>query len=165
MDTAKIVISWNCNLKCSYCCNEMDSVRNTFKPITMKEIANSNYKDYELTGGEVFMYPAFEYLLNVLWDGIPKGRNVYVYTNGILLDIPRVKMLKKYGVTGINIGYHQIDLNWTLIKYLNENVLPIRLWVKEDEYEDWMDDLGMDIRLWKLGDCDNVTTDRFYLEV
>ena len=54
-DTMKLVINWRCNMSCSYCCNKDADVRATFKPITKQELEKTNYKDYELTGGEITM--------------------------------------------------------------------------------------------------------------
>lgn len=164
-DTAKIVIDWRCNLDCSYCCNKYNYIRDSFTPITMQEIANSHYTDFELTGGEPLLPQAFIKLEDLCVDYIPTGRNIYVYTNGVLLNHYKATLMEQWGVTGLNIGYHNgSGLDWKLLNEVNE-YLPIRLRVNKDDVKNIPKDLRIgDIHLWSLGDCDAITTDRFYLE-
>ena len=162
MNTAKIVISWRCNLDCSYCCNKQQALRDTFKPITLRQIHEYDYDDYEITGGEP-LWDCNLITLGMVMDRIPNNRNVYLYTNGVFLDISMAIRLQHIGVTAINVGYHQFDLDWDTLRVIDEMVLPIRLWVKEGEVTDKMKEF--DIRIWKLGECDNITTDRFVLEL
>ncbi len=162
MNTVKIVISWGCNLDCSYCCNHSQELRDTFKPITLEEIEQSDYRDYEITGGEPLTGENAVALACVL-AAIPDDKNVYLYTNGIVLDPFIAMSLKRLGVTVINVGYHQIDLDWDMLRVIDESILPIRLYVKDGEVIDRMD--GLDIRVWYPGECDAITTDRFVLEV
>lgn len=162
MNTAKIVISWQCNLDCSYCCNKQQAIRDSFKPITLEEIKQSNYDDYEITGGEPLTNGNSLALRRVL-QAIPRGKNIYLYTNGLNLNRPTACSLAYLRVTGVNVGYHQVDLDWDILRVIDETILPIRLWVKKGEVMDRMK--GFDIHEWKLGDCDAVTTDRFVLEL
>ena len=162
-DTAKIVLDWRCNLNCSYCCNKYNYIRDSFLPVTYKEIADSQYTDYELTGGEPLLPQVFMKLEDLCVDYIPAGSNIYVYSNGVFLNHYRAVLMKGWGVRGLNIGYHNEPLNWELLDEVNE-YLPIRLWVSRDEIQNIPESLRIkDIKLWALGDCDVITTDRFYL--
>lgn len=162
MNTAKIVISWDCNLDCSYCCNKDGVLRDTFKSIMLEEIEQSGYEDYEITGGEPLTV-SNNYKLRRVLLAIPDDKNVYLYTNGLNLSYAVALFLKKHGVTAINVGYHQIPLDWDTLQIIHRTILPIRLWVKHDEVTDDM--AGFDVKTWHLGDCDAITTDRFVLEL
>jgi len=161
MNTAKIITTWNCNLACPYCCNEIVEVRDSFKPITLNELSMTDYRDYEITGGEPLL--DIDCLCRVLLS-IPHGRNKYLYTNGTILPLvldQAWNALKQFN--GINIGYHDIQLNWPVILRVHD-VVPVRLWVQDSDMTDEIRDLGLPLQIWTQGECFNVTTDRYYVE-
>lgn len=166
-NTAKIVTTWECNLKCSYCCNNDPHVRATFKPIRQSELGNLPHSDFQITGGEPMLPSRFSQTICVL-DWLPPDRNVYLYTNGMFFggrkeNFAYANTLKRHGVKGINIGWHKksgIELG-TLVRV--DSVVPIRIWVKEGEVKEWMN--LFDLRIWKPGECDNINTDRYFLDV
>ena len=179
-NTVKIVLSWNCNMNCSYCYNKQQKLRDTFSPITQNMLRHLPYKDFELTGGEVTLPQTFSTLCELLQNWLPKERNYYVYSNGLWLKEWHGKVLKRLGVKGINVGVHVgevcnfdysplftpsivHDYDWdSLLKV--HSLIPIRLWVQDKEYKPEMEDLGFEkVIQWKLGDCNNINTDRFYL--
>jgi len=172
--TVKLVLSWRCNLDCSYCSNKLQHIKNSFAPISQDQLVHLPYKDFELTGGEITLPQEFSNLTEILSNWLPKDRNYYVYSNGVLLNEWHAELLKVRGVGGINVGVHigevydwnfrtKLDsLAWDRLKRVHD-IIPIRLWVKEDEVQNFMYDLPFRLKTWKLGDCDIVNTDRFYL--
>jgi len=161
MNTAKVAIGWDCNLNCEYCCNKLPHVRDSFKPITLEELTKTSYKDYEITGGEPLLKSNFHKTQTAMLVLPPKA-NKYLYTNGLFLDRNTAQALYHFGITGINIGYHRQKLNWNLLREIHKYIIPIRLWVKVDEIKE-IPSVGLPVYLWRLGDCDEITTDRFYL--
>lgn len=165
-NTAKIVTTWECNLDCSYCCNKDPDVRATFKPIRQSELGSLPHSDFQITGGEPMLPSRFSQTICVL-DWLPPGRNVYLYTNGMFFGGRRenfayANILKRHGVKGINIGWHEQNIELgTLVRV--DSVVPIRILVREGEIKEWMN--LFDLRIWKLGECYNIITDRFYLDV
>ena len=170
-NTAKIVTTWECNLSCNYCCNRDLELRATFKPITQQELQDLPHSDFEITGGEPMLPSRFSQTICVL-DWLPPNRNVYLYTNGMYFGNSRAGLayghiLKRHGVRGINVGYHGLPLDWKALRKVN-SIIPIRLWIKEDEVEKWLDETpycGFEIRRWNIGDCYAITTDRYVLDV
>jgi len=182
-DTVKIIVSWSCTMGCTYCSNNLDHIKKSFKPIQQKELKHLPHSDFELTGGEITLPQNFSILCEVLSNWLPKGRNYYVYSNGLWLNEWHTKLLKKRGVRGINIGVHigqkchftlcdrtSIENATTIVNKLNwdelikcHTIIPIRLWVKEDEVKEYMYEFPFELITWKLGDCDRITTDRYYL--
>jgi len=107
-DTIRLLITLDCNLSCSYCCNKQQRVYSQFQKKTFSEIDFSKYQNVCITGGEPFLKKD---LLYQIIDDIPEGKNVYLYTNGVLItdeDVVRLRSLEKAGrIKGINIGFHE----------------------------------------------------------
>ena len=177
--TAKIVLYWNCNMDCSYCCNKLEEVKKTFKPIKQNDLEYLSHTDFELTGGEITLSQSFSCLTELLDNWLPKNRNYYVYTNGVWFNEWHAELLLRRRVNGINVGFHPNqpiychtgnppvilkELAWDRLIKIHEVLIPIRLWVKEDETYLLPDNLPFELKKWRLGDCDEITTDRYYLK-
>lgn len=56
-DTLRLLITWECNLKCTYCCNEIPSVREGIEEIVFVDYVASlkNYSILCVSGGEPFL--------------------------------------------------------------------------------------------------------------
>lgn len=163
-NTAKIVVTWDCNLSCECCCNADPQLRATFKPITVTELRNLPHDDFEITGGEPLLPRQLFRTLQVL-DDLPPGRNIYLYTNGMYVPNGRSAiaygmMLQRHGVTGINVGYHNLPLDWRALELVN-CVVPIRLFVRDVDYDTYVKDHGFPIRIWTAGECNDINTDRY----
>jgi molybdenum cofactor biosynthesis enzyme MoaA len=155
----KILITWDCNLDCDYCCNKQKEVKESFKPITYQQISESNYDTYQITGGEPLLKSCRDKLFATL-SMIPKGKPVYLYTNGVYLTYHLAQILKMHKVKGINIGWHQQPINWDELREINKHI-PIRLWVQDIETES---PVGFEIRYWHMNDCGESKAERVYLE-
>ncbi len=107
-DTIRLILTLDCNLSCSYCCNKLESVYSRFIQKSLEEIDFSRYQNICLTGGEPFLNKP---LLYEVLEKIPDQKNVYIYTNGLLIDYDDLLKLFIYGglkLTAINIGLHSI---------------------------------------------------------
>ena len=169
-ETVKVVMGWNCNLDCSYCCNKLPHIRDSFQPVEMEDLLQFNYRDWEITGGEITLPEYFPkavrlcYLLSLK----PIKPNIYVYTNGDIITEEQLSILCSVGVDGINIGVHKRYswLEWN--RWYRHDKL-ITLWIRDTE-EDLLPSPcdyfcpGFKIRKWTLGKCDNINTARFVLE-
>lgn len=67
-DTLRLILFLKCNLACSYCCNEIESVNLQFVKKKFTEIDFSGYANVCVTGGEPFLEKV---LLYKTLDAIP----------------------------------------------------------------------------------------------
>jgi len=163
----KIVISWDCNLDCEYCCNKQSAIKESFKPITVAQISNSNYDTYQITGGEPLLPMNRRQLYEVL-NAIPKGKPIYIYTNGVYLDMDIAKILRLFKVKGINLGLHhrqwsaENPIDWDELKEINKHI-PIRLWVQDTVVILPDVPTEFEIHRWHMNDCADSVAERVYV--
>jgi len=75
-----LFITLKCNFECDYC---TVSLKNSF--ISLEELHEINFKDYEvinILGGEPFLHPEFEKIINYIKQ---YNQNIIIYTNGTKL--------------------------------------------------------------------------------
>lgn len=162
MNDLKIVVGWQCNLNCDYCCNKQPEMLESFEPITVSEIAASSHDSYQVTGGEPLTKQNHKALFVTLHH-IPKGKPIYLYTNGLLLDMHVAKCLKLFGVTAINLGVHDQPLGWGELLEVNKHI-PIRVWVQDiDTYGQSKIPSEFEVHLWSMDDCYSSPARRVYL--
>lgn len=119
VDTIRLILFLDCNLACPYCCNRQEQFYSKFQYKKFTDIDFSTYKNVCITGGEPFLRKG---VLFTFLSKIPKAKNIYLYTNGMLItnsDIVRLCQFKN--IRGLNIGLHseyQIDLVNPLIDHL-----------------------------------------------
>ena len=155
----KIVITWDCNLNCSYCCNKYPEIYNSFVPIILSELSKK-YRDYHITGGEPLLEK--NRIIDIL-DYLPKEKNIYLYTNGTNLDVNFVKECNSKGLNGINIGYHGQKLDWSEIIQISK-ITSLIIWVEKDSINcKKIQNYKLNIRKWTMNDCFDIKTDNFYL--
>jgi len=41
MKECRVIVTWDCNLKCEYCCNDYPGVKDTFKPLEDPAVLDS----------------------------------------------------------------------------------------------------------------------------
>lgn len=114
VDYLRISVTENCNLKCIYCIDE--NILNTYKNdiLTDDEIvkiatecASLGIKKIRITGGEPLVRKNIENLIYRL-NNIKEIEEIYITTNGVLLH-DKIEILKKNGLTGVNISLDSID--------------------------------------------------------
>jgi sulfatase maturation enzyme AslB (radical SAM superfamily) len=120
--TARIIMFLDCNFHCPYCCNNKEKFNRFFEEVSFSNIDLSLYENVCLTGGEPFLHKdAFYRIL----DSIPETKNIFIYTNGVLITDDDVEKLKRIpNVKGLNIGIHGVGQ----LKEINKRVkeLPVR---------------------------------------
>ena len=111
-DTLRLILFLECNMSCSYCCNDNEINSKQFVQKSFEEIDFTQYKNVCLTGGEPFLNRDMLYssLLR-----IPSDKNVYIYTNGTKMltkDASTIDFINSWRndfIKGINIGVHTLD--------------------------------------------------------
>lgn len=103
-----VKITNRCNGHCAFCIE-----RGGYAPEEGKvgDLINSTIRMDEnqtvlILGGEPLLYPYLEEYLQGIW---PYKENIYLSTNGALLDRFQAAMLSKY-LTGINVSLHAYNL-------------------------------------------------------
>lgn len=165
IDTARILVDWLCNLKCSYCCNEQDRFRKDIKPIALDGIDFTKYENFCVSGGEPLMH--MEKVKSVC-GRIPKGKLIILYTNGILLNATNAALCESIGIVGMNIGLHYPKTFDNLIKSVTEATKDTGLMIRfhlQDIYEKEFTTKypNVTFRFWKMDDCDRGNEERFVL--
>src|SRR3990167_2812299 len=101
-DTIRIILFLECNMRCSYCCNEQEQVNSQFTKLHFDEIDFSKYKNVCISGGEPFLNR--DLLFNTLYK-IPAGKKIFIYTNGTLVkDYDIYGLMNMQNLKGINVG-------------------------------------------------------------
>lgn len=156
-DTLRLILFTECNMHCSYCCNEIPEVNTRFEKKKFRDIDFSKYENICITGGEPFLKK--DILYQVL-DKLPDAVNKYIYTNGTLID--DVDMVALYGLAlrrnlkCINIGLHLIQQLRNIINI--EEYLPVRFMLQDikkelflAEYPDRLNEAN--IKTWTVNEC------------
>ena len=150
MKTLRLLLFWECNLTCSYCCNEIPEVREGILPIRKEDIDFTQYDNVCLSGGEPFLRPE---LVFEMLEIIPN--DVYIYTNGIKINKNIEEKLKSFNnLKGLNIGLYYPKTFNKLIGKLNDN--PLVRFHAEDIYEDKLKNEfpHSTFKFWKRNDCE-----------
>lgn len=150
MDTLRLLLFWECNLTCSYCCNEIPEVRAGILPIKREEIDFSKYENVCLSGGEPFLRPDLVFEMLSL---IPK--DTYIYTNGIKINKDIEEKLASFdNLKGLNIGLHYPSTFKKLIGKLGNN--PLVRFHAEDIYSEQLtkEFPHSKFKFWKRNDCE-----------
>lgn len=166
IDTLRILVSWACNLKCTYCCNEQERFRKDIKPTTLDAIKWNDYKVFCVSGGEPLLNMA---KVEAVVSRIPKGALIVLYTNGILLNALNATKLRDMGVKGINVGLHAPATFGNLIRRISQDTFGIGLHVRfhaQDIHKEWLEREFpfATFRFWKMDDCDRTNEERVVLE-
>ena len=150
MKTLRLLLFWECNLTCSYCCNEIPEVREGILPIKKEEIDFTKYDNVCLSGGEPFLQPELVFeMLSII------PNDVYIYTNGIKINKDIEEKLSNFkNLKGLNIGLHYPKTFNKLIGKLNNN--PLVRFHAEDIYENKLKNEfpHSTFKFWKRNDCE-----------
>jgi hypothetical protein len=175
MDTVRLILFLDCNLSCSYCCNEQSQFSSQFQEKYLNEIDWDKYKNICISGGEPFLrkdalYKTINHLFGMRKD-------LYIYTNGLLIDLFDMEHLKELNpidfecgpyLKCLNIGIHHPSQLKAIHPEL-EKKLPVR-WMCQDLYVDDLMKLYPDrvnkynLKGWKLNDCNMSNEDWILLK-
>lgn len=164
-DTLRVLVSWKCNLKCSYCCNDtLPEIRASIRPTTLESLDFSKYKVVCISGGEPLLF------LNRVYETCirARGRYIVLYTNGLLMT-PRIAGdLAIWGVNAINVGLHEPKTFHTLIRKVWNSVqglpMSVRFHVEDTHTDLAIQHRGLNFRFWHKDDCERDNEDRVVLE-
>lgn len=165
-DTVRIILFLECNMSCSYCCNEQEQFSSQFQKKSFDEIDFSLYKNVCISGGEPFLKK--DLLYNTL-KKIPPDKKIFIYTNGTKIDNTDIFLLLGFNnLKAINVGLHHINQ----LKNVNEEVdtwLPVRFMLQDKNYHSFKDAhpgrlSGKNIKLWKMNRCNMPNEDWILLK-
>lgn len=148
-----------CNLSCPYCCNKLSEVNSKFIKKKLNDIDFDLYSSVCISGGEPMTQ--FSKFLEVFLL-IPLEIPIYLYTNGLLLDINKASYFN-----GIHIGIHYkeqlkeiLAKNPTLLTYKG-----LKLCVQDIYREEYLPNIpDKYIKTWTMNDCfNNVETEDWVL--
>ena len=154
-DTLRLILFLQCNMKCSYCCNEQEQFSSQFIEMWFRDIDFSKYKNVCLSGGEPFLRKSILY--SAMYK-IPRSKQIFIYTNGLRINNEDIKKLKKYkNLTCLNIGLHTLRQ----LSSINRNIdreLPVRFMVRDINYRRilnlYPDRLNeSNLKAWTLNEC------------
>lgn len=161
IDTLRLLLFWECNLKCSYCCNEIPEVRSGIKQISLENIKGAKYDNICISGGEPFINPDMVLAtVEAFYD-----KNVYIYSNGLLITPDLLNEITSYdNVKGLNIGLHRRSDYYTLIPRLGKNN-KVRFHV-EDVWKSYMEEHFPtdNFHYWHMNDCEVLNEEVFILK-
>lgn len=178
IDTLRLVVGWDCNLKCGYCCNNIQKFRKEFEPVRLEEVDWKKYKTVCITGGEpLLMMDRVERVCKEIEASGTKPL-IVMYTNGTLLTRWAVEKLTKAGVRALSIGLHEpkefrLIVSQVLNAALGSPELSLRFCAWEryagmSALEDYRSHytppkFGVEFKLWTLNDCVRENEERRWL--
>ena len=163
-DTLRVLVSWKCNLKCSYCCNDtLPEIRASIRPTTLDSLDFSQYNVVCISGGEPLLF--LDRVKDVCERA--KGKFIVLYTNGILMTPQIAGDLAAWGVNAINVGLHEPKTFHPLIRKVWDSVQGLQMSVRfhvEDTHTDLaIQHPGLSFRFWHKDDCERDNEDRVVL--
>lgn len=164
-DTLRVLVSWKCNLKCSYCCNDtLPEIRAGIRPVALSQLDFHGYKVVCISGGEPLLF--LDRVQRIC--EMARDRFIVLYTNGTKMTPQIAENLARWGVSAINVGLHYPAMFDLLIKRVTDSVGELPLSVRfhvEDTHVDLTErHLGLNFRFWHRDDCERANEDRVVLE-
>ena len=165
IDTLRVLVSWKCNLKCSYCCNEQEQFRKDIHPIDFDLIPWGQYANFCISGGEPLLnFPT----VKKVCEQIPKESLIILYTNGTILGRQVAEQCVQLGIKAMNIGLHYANSFDTIIKRVTEATEGLPISVRFHAQDVYTADLtqrypNTSFRFWKMNDCDRANEHRVVL--
>jgi len=167
----RVVITDHCNLRCDFCCMKDKEIHDSFISASMLRIAETEYDEVSITGGESLLVLPKVVQLAVLIKYFNPNAKIYLYTNGIKLTKAIADMLKSSGVGALNVSVHGYIRSLDIQEFgdIHRNILPIRILIGEDELtytiKDFVSENKIPMRIWKMDDCkDMPKEDRFRIK-
>lgn len=166
IDTLRLMITRECNLKCSYCCNEKPELMGDFERIECSKLprllwgaGGEDIRNVVITGGEPLLRLDRIRRLIGGWPGPMYPNTLIVYTNGLLMNIGTAHFLANAGVTALTVGlHHPAQFDQVIRNCSSFAGLPgctVRYNVR-DVYRDTGLELahpGCEFKYWHMDDC------------
>jgi molybdenum cofactor biosynthesis enzyme MoaA len=166
IDTLRLILFLECNLRCSHCCNEQTQFNSQFKSVRFRYIQWGRYKKLCISGGEPFLNKD---LLYFTLQAAPPRLDIFLYTNGLLItdeDIDR--LIKIPNLKCLNVGVHTLQQ----LKSINPNLeqrLPVRFMVQDINVGALLELYPTRVNLsnlrgWKMNECNMPNKEWLVLE-
>lgn len=165
-DTLRLILFLECNMRCTYCCNDNEKFSSMFLKARFNEINFDKYENICITGGEPFLYKK---LLYWVLNNIPTRQSIYLYTNGLRISNGDIGKLQRYpNIKCINVGLHTSKQ----LNGVNKNLelhLPVRFMAQESKLESFIklypERLNREnVKSWRLNECNLLNEDWILLE-
>ncbi len=160
-DTLRLLLTWKCNRKCSYCCNKLPEVQARIRPATPVDLYAHGYDNVCISGGEPLLH--LNRVFKLLHNYGLRFKHVYLYTNGDYLNDKLARDLFDAGVAGINIGIHSPapELHRTVPTLLGDPRVRLHVIAEHARYapvRHWQS-LGARVKFVPLNACDTPNED------
>jgi len=163
IDTLRVLVTWDCNLRCSYCCNNIPAIRRNIVPTRLEDICWDKYSAVCISGGEPLLRP--DLVLKVC--NAAKGKKIILYTNGTFITKLHPVILEEWGVSAINVGLHaKVHMEDTILDVVEATEctsLSIRFHVAEGYAHLQQRYPTLKFKVWKMNDCERDNEDRVIL--
>lgn len=170
-DTLRVLVGWDCNLQCSYCCNKIPEVRAGVTPAKLEDLDFSKYKTVCISGGEPLMHLARVRDVCRAAEREPFSDRqplIVLYTNGTYLSRSVACSLASWGVNAINVGLHLPEcFDHRINRVIEATIgypLDVRFHVQDIHREKVAGYNPSAFRFWKMNDCARDNEDRVILE-
>ena len=164
----RVVVTDECNLSCDFCCMNDEKIHSSFEDATAWYIAQQMHSEVSITGGEPLMALPRVIMFSQIVRYFNPDVKLWLYTNGELLTLETVRLLKMCGISGLNISIHNWDrINSSLLQWAHlREMMPIRILANEDEMneevQETVADYDIPLRLWKMDDCNDMPFESRY---
>lgn len=169
-DTIRLILFLECNLKCSYCCNEQEQFNSQFIKMKLEDIDFSKYENVCITGGEPFLnFDIIWNTINYINDNFPNKHKFFIYTNGLKIQFHQVILLNNLIDVIFNIGLHTLGQ----LNKIDQNIFKVygnfRFMINEKLYDKallkYPNRLNKDnLKKWIMNDCNMPNEDWVLLE-
>lgn len=168
IDTLRLILGWECNLTCPYCCNRIPEVQAQFRTLRLDDINFEAYANICLTGGEpLVMLDRLEYVAFYAKFRNPSIFSI-LYTNGALLTKEVMNRLQRIGIRAMTIGLHQEDQFDKIVSSALSLAEGTSVSVRFNVWEKLADKIvprypEATFKLWVMDACDRANEDRVVL--
>jgi len=144
-----------------------EKIHDSFEDATAWYIAQQMHKEVNITGGEPLLaLPRVIMLTQLIKYFNPKVK-LWLYTNGTLLTLSNLTVLKAIGIDGLNVSIHKgIHHSWEEDFRWASMYFSMRYLVNEDELNYYgrarIYDLPGEVRVWKMDDCNDMPFESRY---
>lgn len=168
MKIARVLITTRCNLSCTYCCNKIPEIQDSFKMTTFDQFINMKYDVVNISGGEPMLEVVKLYKLLYKLKFKPNSPKRYLYTNGYIEKSNDVELLGSF-LDGVNIGYHNTSTFDLLSLYdWSDACSNVILHYNQDKHlPDYILNVCQYYNIkwkgWKMNECNNIKEDRWII--
>jgi organic radical activating enzyme len=144
-----------------------EDIHDSFEDATAWYIAQQMHTEVSITGGEPLLALPRIVMFSQIIRYFNPDVKLWLYTNGELLTMNELQVLKAIGIDGLNVSLHkglhhgwEADLRWASMMF------PMRYLINEDELNYYgrarVFDLPGTVRVWSMDDCKDMPFESRY---